>query len=152
MKSCRAEGRRDLGGKWEGKGKWGTWSGTGGDSSKSLRGQQNEWEHATLRGRRWGTPVECIRDQELRDSQDSKGGTSVKMPYSVERELVESTSSRKTGHQTEGWSYHSTLKMSDPELSQSERTAGTNIEKRLRRKRSSDKPNFWSIPKGASKA
>ena len=35
---------------------------------------------------------------EVRDSQDSKGGTLDEMPYSGERELVESTSSRKTGH------------------------------------------------------
>ena len=36
---------------------------------------------------------------EVRDSQDSKGGTLDEMPNSGERELVESTSSRKTGHQ-----------------------------------------------------
>ena len=35
----------------------------------------------------------------MRDSQDSKGGTLDKMPYSRERELIESISSRKTGHQ-----------------------------------------------------
>ena len=36
---------------------------------------------------------------EVRDSQDSKGGTLDEMPYSRERELIEPTSSRKTGHQ-----------------------------------------------------
>ena len=36
---------------------------------------------------------------EVRDSQDSKGGTLDEMPYSRERELVEPTYSRKTGHQ-----------------------------------------------------
>jgi hypothetical protein len=36
---------------------------------------------------------------EVRDSQDSKGGTLNKMPDSRERELIEPTSSRKTGHQ-----------------------------------------------------
>jgi hypothetical protein len=35
---------------------------------------------------------------EVRESQDSKGGTIDEMPYSAERELVEPTSSRKTGH------------------------------------------------------
>jgi hypothetical protein len=35
----------------------------------------------------------------MRDSQDSKGGALDEMPYSWERELVELTSSRKTGHQ-----------------------------------------------------
>ena len=44
------------------------------------------------------------------------------MPYSVERELVETTFSKKTGYQVEGWGYH---KNSDPELFLSERTAGT---------------------------
>jgi hypothetical protein len=36
---------------------------------------------------------------EIRDSQDSKGETLEKMPYSGEKELVEPTSSRKMGHQ-----------------------------------------------------
>ena len=36
---------------------------------------------------------------EVRDSQDSKGGTLDEMPNSRERELIEPTSSRKTGHQ-----------------------------------------------------
>ena len=36
---------------------------------------------------------------ELRDSQDSKGGILDEMPDSSERELIESTSIRKTGHQ-----------------------------------------------------
>jgi hypothetical protein len=36
---------------------------------------------------------------EVRDSQDSKGGTLDEMSYNGKRELVESTSSRKTGHQ-----------------------------------------------------
>jgi hypothetical protein len=36
---------------------------------------------------------------ELRDSQDSKRGTLDEMLYIGERELVEPTSSRKTGHQ-----------------------------------------------------
>jgi hypothetical protein len=35
----------------------------------------------------------------MRDSQDSKGGTLDEMPYIMEMELVESTSSRKMGHQ-----------------------------------------------------
>jgi hypothetical protein len=37
----------------------------------------------------------------VKDSQDSKGGTLDEMPYSGKRDLVESTSSRKTGHQVE---------------------------------------------------
>ena len=40
---------------------------------------------------------------EVRDSQDSKGGTLDAVLYSGEGELVESTSSGRTGHQVEGW-------------------------------------------------
>ena len=36
---------------------------------------------------------------EVRDSQDSKGGTQDEMPNSGEREIIESTSIKKTGHQ-----------------------------------------------------
>ena len=36
---------------------------------------------------------------DVRDSQSSKRGTLNEMPYIAERELVEPTSSRKTGHQ-----------------------------------------------------
>ena len=35
----------------------------------------------------------------MRDSQDSKGRTLDEMPNSRERELIEPTFSRKTGHQ-----------------------------------------------------
>jgi hypothetical protein len=42
-----------------------------------------------------------------------------------EREVVESTSSRKTEHQVEGWGCHSTVKNSDSELFLSTRTIGT---------------------------
>jgi hypothetical protein len=36
---------------------------------------------------------------EVRDSQESKGGTFDEMPDSMEWELIEPNSSRKTGHQ-----------------------------------------------------
>jgi hypothetical protein len=61
----------------------------------------------------------------VRDAQDSKGETLDEMPNSGERELVESTSSRKAGHQVEGWSCHPTVKNSDPGLFQSKRIAET---------------------------
>ena len=80
----------------------------------------------------------------MTDSQDSKEGTLDEMSYSEERELAESTSRKKTGHQVEGWGCHPTVKHSDPELFQSERTAGTKIEKSLRKRRSSDSSKLRS--------
>ena len=59
------------------------------------------------------------------------------MLYSEERELVESTSSRKTGHQEEGWGCHPTVKNSDPQLFLSEITARAKLEKRLKKRKSS---------------
>ena len=88
----------------------------------------------------------------MRDAQDSKGGTLDEMPYSGERELVESTSRRKTGHQVEGRGCHPTVKTSDPELILSKRTAGTKIEKRLRERRLSDWPKLGCTSNGGSKA
>ena len=52
----------------------------------------------------------------MRNSQDSKGETLDEMPNSGERELVESTSSRNTGHQVEGGDCHPTINNSHPEL------------------------------------
>jgi hypothetical protein len=52
----------------------------------------------------------------VRDSQDSEGGTLDEVPNSRDRELIEPTSTRKTGHQVEGWGCHPTVKNSDPEL------------------------------------
>ena len=39
----------------------------------------------------------------------------------------------------EGWVCHPTVKISDPELSLSKRTAGTKMEKRLKKRRFSDR-------------
>jgi hypothetical protein len=69
------------------------------------------------------------------------------MPKSRERELVESTSSRKTGHQVEGWGCHPTVKNSDPESFLSKRTAETKMETRLKERQSRDQLN-WSPPHG----
>ena len=80
----------------------------------------------------------------MRDAQDSKEETFNEMPYSGEGGLVESAFSRKTVRQVEGWGCHTTVKNSDPELLLSKRTAGTNMEKSLRRRRSSDRPKLRS--------
>jgi hypothetical protein len=77
-------------------------------------------------------------------TQVSEGRTLDEMPNSEKRELVESTSSRKTVHQVEGWGCHPTVKNSDPVLSLSKRTARTKMENRLRERRSSDRPKLGS--------
>ena len=53
-------------------------------------------------------------------SQDSKGRTLDEMLNSEERELA--TSSRKTGHQAEGWGCHPTVINCDLELFLSKKT------------------------------
>jgi hypothetical protein len=73
------------------------------------------------------------------------------MPNNGERELAESTSSRKIGHQVERWGYHPTVKNSDPESFLSKRTAGTKMEKSLRERRSSDWSKLGSSSRGGSK-
>jgi hypothetical protein len=83
----------------------------------------------------------------VRDFQDSNGGTLDEMPYSGKREIVESTSSRKTGHQVEGFGCHTIVKISDPELLFFERTAGTKMEKGLRKRGFSNRPKLGSSSK-----
>jgi hypothetical protein len=46
----------------------------------------------------------------VKESQDSKRGALDEMPNSGERELAESTSSRKIGDQVEGWGCHLTAR------------------------------------------
>ena len=75
-----------------------------------------------------GTLQKVQETSEVRDSRDSKGGTLNEMSYSGDRELVESSSSRKTGHQLEGWGCHPTVKNSDSKSLLPERTAGINGE------------------------
>jgi hypothetical protein len=52
----------------------------------------------------------------------------------------------------EEWGCHPIIKNSDPELFLSKRTAGIKMEKRLRKRRSSDRVKLGSILKGDSKA
>jgi hypothetical protein len=46
---------------------------------------------------------------EVRDGQDSEGGPNDEMPNSGERKIIESTTSRRTGHQVEEWGYYITV-------------------------------------------
>ena len=71
--------------------------------------------------------------------------------FGGKRELRESTSSRKTGHQDEGWGCHPIVKKSDPELFLSERTAETKMEKRLRERGSRTNPTWDSSQGEASR-
>jgi hypothetical protein len=74
------------------------------------------------------------------------------MPFSGERELVESTFSRKIGHQVEGWACHPTIKNFNPEFFLSKRTARAKMEMRLRERRCRDKPDMGSRSRRGSKA
>jgi hypothetical protein len=47
----------------------------------------------------WEDPQNTPDTWEVRDSQDSKGGTFDEITYSRKREIIEPTSSRKIGHQ-----------------------------------------------------
>jgi hypothetical protein len=71
-----------------------------------LKGQQKECKEATSGNRRLGEHPECTRDL---GGKRLPGLIFDEMHNSRERERIESTSSRKTGHQSEGWVYHPTV-------------------------------------------
>ena len=71
------------------------------------------------------------------------------MPYNEKRELEASTSSRKTRHHVED---EIPVKNSVPELFVSERTAGTKMEKSLRKRRSNYSPKLGSSTREDPKA
>jgi hypothetical protein len=79
-------------------------------------GQNEDLRVSRMNGNRQPLEVGCrvtlynvLETWEVRDSEDWNGGTLDEMPNSAERELVESTSSRKTGYQVEGWGCHPTV-------------------------------------------
>jgi hypothetical protein len=89
--------RSGRGGYYQACGEWGT-------RTEALRASRNNGNKQSLKvGWGGGRIFRCTRDLGCeRDSQDSIGEILYEMPYSGETELVDSTSSRKTGHQVEG--------------------------------------------------
>ena len=100
MHSLRAEGGRDLGRGWDRRGKGEHDQVLGWGIENKTEVLHIEWKQVTSGGRKYvfGVSLRCTETLEVRDAQDSKGETLDEMPYSGERELVESTFSRKTGH------------------------------------------------------
>jgi hypothetical protein len=89
--------------KWTGRGSWGKrgiWAGIGwGKSTEALKASRKNWNRQPQEIGGWGgDSPECTRDLGGKRLSGIKG-TLDEMPDSRERELIEPTSSRKTGHQ-----------------------------------------------------
>ena len=71
----------------------------GRNKNEALRTSRKNGNRQPLKVRGRGTLQKVPEAWEVRDCQDSKGGTLDEMTDCRERELVEPTSNRKTGHQ-----------------------------------------------------
>ena len=79
-----------------------------GKGLKSLRARRKNGNRQPWEVGGWGTLQNAPETWDVRDSQDSKGGTIDEMPDSKERELVEPNSSMKIGHKMrDGGASHS---------------------------------------------
>lgn len=96
-----------------------------------------------------GDPLE--RRERVRKSQESKREFLDEIPNSEEKELIESTSSRKSGHQWRAGVAITPSKNSVSELSLSKRTVKKKLEKRLRKMSSSDSASSGPMSRGNSK-
>jgi len=102
-KKATTKGREE--GVWKGKqlgaeGEWGRWSDIGwGIKTEGLRASRKNGNRQPKEDWGWKDPTECTRDLGGEKLSGLKEGILDEMSYSMEKELVESTSSRKTGHQ-----------------------------------------------------
>ena len=88
-------------------------------------------ETCILRGMEGGVPLKSIRDHGCQRLSRLNGG-----------DLSQYEQWWEEGTQVEGSDYQPTVKISDPELFLSERTAGTKMMTSLRKKRSSGRPKL----------
>ena len=82
---------------------------------------------------------------DVRDSQDSKGGILDKVFTSGDREVIESTSSRKTGHAVEVCYCYPTVKNSHSELFLSNKQTNKQTKIKIKKQKTCrDKNGEWT--------
>jgi hypothetical protein len=99
---------RDQGGRVEGEGNM-IRCGIGGGERNRREALRTSRMNRNMQPWGWEVGGSSRKYQRPKSLRDSKEGTLDKMPKNGKRELVESTSNRKTGHQVEGWGCHPTV-------------------------------------------